>query len=75
MSVALGAESVGKKKAKAKSAPAERKPMVLQMRGSEEWKAWAEGLADHERDTLAKLVERLFAQKAKEVGYPPPPRR
>jgi hypothetical protein len=49
--------------------------MVVQMRGSAEWKAWVEGLADRERDTVAKLVERVLTRFAKETGYSEPPRR
>ena len=55
--------------------PVGRKPMIVQMRGSEEWKRWAEGLADREGDTLAKLFERAIRKWAKETGYPDPPRR
>ena len=67
-----------KQAAKAKPAVPEsagRKPMVVQLRGSEAWKTWAEGLADQEGDTVAKLVERALRKWAKEVGYPDPPRR
>ena len=52
-----------------------RKPMVVQIRGSEEWKAWAEGLAEKEGDTVAKMVERTLRKYAREIGYPDPPRR
>lgn len=55
--------------------PTGRKPMVVQVRGSEQWKAWAEGLADREGDTLAKLVERTLRKYAREIGYPDPPKR
>ena len=60
---------VGKKRAKA----AERKPMVVQVRGSEEWKAWSEGLARFDSRPLASLVEHLFRRYAKEIGYKPEP--
>jgi hypothetical protein len=60
--------------AKKKSDP-ERKPMVVQIRGSAEWKAWAEGLAEKDGDTLAKLVERALRKWAKDAGYPDPPKR
>jgi hypothetical protein len=55
--------------------PVGRKPMVVQLRGSEAWKKWAEGLADREGDTVSKLVERALRKWAKETGYPDPPRR
>jgi hypothetical protein len=69
--VAVG--DVSKKKAKPEPDP--RKPMVFQVRGSEEWKAWVESMADGEGDTLAKLVERSLKLFAKSNGYPDPPRR
>jgi hypothetical protein len=52
-----------------------RKPMVVQMRGSEEWKAWIEGLAEKEGFTVAMLLERTARKWAKEIGYPDPPKR
>ncbi len=68
---------MAKKTEKSKPEPAKaiRKPMVVQVRGSEEWKQWAEGLAEKEGDTLAKLVERALRKWAKDVGYPDPPKR
>ena len=67
---------VAKKKAPPpKFPPADRKPMVVQMRGSEEWKLWVESLAEQERDTVAKLVERVLAKHAREIGFASPPRR
>jgi hypothetical protein len=51
------------------------KPMVVQIRGSQEWKDWAEGIADKEGDTVAKLFERALRKFAKDAGYSDPPRR
>lgn len=69
-------DAVAKTKAKpAKARAAERKPLVLQVRGSTQWKAWFEAMAEREQDTLAKFVERIAKKFAKENGYPDPPRR
>ena len=52
-----------------------RKPMVVQIRGSQEWKSWIEGLAQREHDTVAKFMERLIRQFARDNGYENPPLR
>jgi hypothetical protein len=76
MSTALDLDVPKKAKRSApKSAPVDRKAMAIQIRGSDEWKAWAEELAESERDTLAKLVDRLFTKFAAEKGFRPPPKR
>lgn len=77
MSVGMAVDTVAKKKSTkpAKAEPADRKPMVVQMRGSEEWKAWVEGLAARDKFTIAKLIERAIEKHAKDTGYPDAPRR
>ena len=55
--------------------PAARKPLVVQIRGSKEWKAWAEELAATERDTLSKFIERLIHRDAKSIGFREMPKR
>lgn len=52
-----------------------RKPMVVQIRGSVEWKSWVEDIARREGDTVAKLFERTVRKFAKDSGYPDPPMR
>lgn len=52
-----------------------QKPLVVQMRGSREWKVWLEGLAARERLSVANLIDRILTQYAKEIGFRPPPRR
>ena len=65
-----------KKVEKTSEAPTNyRKPMVVQIRGSKEWKAWIEGMAEKEGDTVAKFIERMARKYAKEIGYPDPPKR
>lgn len=72
---------VADKKPPKKSAPAPkpepegRKPMVVQMRGSEDWKLWIEDLAAAENDTVAKFLERLARKHAKETGFREMPKR
>lgn len=75
---------VAKPKAK-KTAPApepaeepktvNRKPMIVQVRGTAEYKAWAERIADKEGDTLAKLFDRALRDFARGKGYGDPPKR
>jgi hypothetical protein len=76
MSVGMAVDAVAKKKSRAaKAGPTERKPMVVQIRGSEAWKAWVESLAERERDTVAKLVERVLTKHAREIKFTDPPKR
>jgi hypothetical protein len=56
-------------------AAVDRKPMVVQIRGSAEYKKWAEGLADREGFSVAMLFERAVRKMALEAGYPAPPKR
>ena len=75
MSVVM-VEPMAKKKAKSNEPElSARKPMVVQIRGSEEWKAWVEDIADREGFTVAMLFERAIRKLAKDGGYPDPPRR
>ena len=68
-------EAMPKRKA-AKSDDGERKPMVVQVRGSQEYKEWAEGLAEFDGSTVAALYDRAVRQYAKAIGYDKqPPKR
>lgn len=51
----------------------ERKPMVVQIRGSAEYKAWAERVAIFDGSTLAALYDRAVRQYAKSIGFPDGP--
>ncbi len=80
MTALMTEQDMAKKQAKrpAKPSAAEervRKPMIVQIRGSEEWKAWVEELADKEGDSLAKLFERAVRKFAHDAGHRDPPRR
>jgi hypothetical protein len=46
-----------------------RKPMILQVRGSEEFKAWFEHLARFDGLTPTALFDRSVRRYAKEVGF------
>jgi hypothetical protein len=53
-----------------------RKPMIVQVRGSEEYKAWAEKLARHDSLPLSAVVDRALRLYAKEIGFTEdPPKR
>ena len=49
------------------------KPLVLQVRGSLEWKAWLEELAKFDRATVADVADRAIAAYARSIGYPKAP--
>ena len=53
-----------------------RKPMIVQMRGSHQYKEWAERLARFDGMTLSTLVDRALRRYAKEIGFDEaPPQR
>jgi hypothetical protein len=53
--------------------PLERKPMVVQVRGSAAFKAWAEKLARFDNRPLSGLVDKAMRRYAKEIGFPDEP--
>lgn len=42
---------------------------VLTIKGTEEWKAWLNGLCDHVRIPASTIVDLALVRYAKEVGY------
>lgn len=52
------------------------KPLAVQIRGSAEWKAWVEELAEFDRSNIADMTDRAMAAYARTLGFlkPPPPR-
>lgn len=53
-----------------------RKPMVVQVRGSQNWKAWVDRLAAFDGIPLAMMVDRAFRVYAKHIGFEEaPPKR
>lgn len=74
--VPTGVIDVTPKKQKPELDHSGRKPMVVQIRGSREYKEWAEELARTDGSTLAALYDRAVRRYAKELGFPKvPPRR
>lgn len=62
---------VAKKKAASKpSTPDDkgRKPMIAQLRGSEEFKKWVEMVADVDRSPIAVLIEKALIHYSKSIG-------
>lgn len=65
---------MAKKKAPAgKRAPATVKSIAFRV--SAEYAAWVEGLAAHNRSTIAGLMDQALASYAQEKGYEQPPGR
>jgi len=75
-------EPMAKKTAKTKVDPSPvadekaRKPMILQVRGSDEFKQWYDELAEHDGLSPTALFDRAIRQYAKLVEFkkPAPPR-
>jgi hypothetical protein len=52
------------------------KPMIAQLRGSEEFKEWVEKVADVDRSPIAVLIEKALIHYSKSIGMTDPaPRR
>jgi hypothetical protein len=52
------------------------KPIIIQLRGSPEFKAWVEALAEFDATSVAELTERAYANYARQIGFTNPrPRR
>lgn len=70
---ALTVIDVAKKSSpRGKPAPAEetgRKPLIVQVRGTDEYKTWAEDLAKFDNRSLSSLVERALRRYAIEIGF------
>jgi hypothetical protein len=53
----------------------EVKPVAAQVPGSIQWKAWVEGLAKAQRQSVAGVIDTALARLAREIGYREPPPR
>ncbi len=60
---------MAKKPASKKAASAVRKPVVVTIKASADWKEWLEGLSNHLRSDVAKTIDRALIQLAKTEGY------
>jgi hypothetical protein len=63
--------TVAKKKAGGKVADESggQHPMIVQVRGSQEFKTWTEELAEFDSRSLASLVERSLKHYALSIGF------
>jgi len=76
VTAALMDEPMAAKKSPRKAEPKpQRKPMVVQIRGSEEYKAWVDGMAEAEGFTVAMLFDRAVRAWAKDHGHGEAPKR
>jgi hypothetical protein len=66
----MGSATMAKKKAPARpAAAAERKTIAVTIKGSPEWKEWIDGLADHCRLDVAKVIDLAVVRYAETEGY------
>ena len=64
------------KRPKQRPAAAESRQITVTIRSGQEWKAWVDGLADHVRLDVAKVIDHALIDYANKHGYKPPaPRR
>jgi hypothetical protein len=70
--MSLEVPTVAKKKAGGKVTADDgggQHPMIVQVRGSKEFKDWAEALAEFDSRSLASLVERSLKHYAQSIGF------
>ncbi len=70
----LTATDVGKKKAAKAARPREaeeeaRKPSIMQVRGSAEYKRWVESLVRFDDRPLSSIIERALREYAAKIGF------
>ncbi|MDR3618236.1 MAG: hypothetical protein P4L85_02725 [Paludisphaera borealis] len=49
--------------------PGGRKAIAVVIKGGSDWKTWLEGLADHCRTDVAKVIDQALIKYAKDEGY------
>jgi TolB-like protein len=64
----MGSAMMAKKKA-ARPAAADRKTIAVTIKGSPAWKDWIDGLADHCRLDVAKVIDLAVVRFAEAEGY------
>jgi hypothetical protein len=66
----MGPATMSKKKAPVRPAAAtDRKTIAVTIKGSPEWKEWIDGLADHCRLDVAKVIDLAVVRYAETEGY------
>jgi hypothetical protein len=65
----MGPAMMAKKKAEGSSPASDRKTIAVTIKGSPEWKEWIEGLAEHCRLDVAKVIDLAVVDFAKSEGY------
>ncbi len=70
----VGALDVARKKPEDRPAPKgpetwAKKPLIVNLRGSEEFKAWLQGLAAFDRQSVSGLVERSLVAYGRAIGF------
>lgn len=72
----LGTPAVAKKSGNRSPDKWKSKPIVLQVRGTLDYKAWLERVAEVDGTTVAALADRAIRRYAREIGVlEPPPKR
>jgi hypothetical protein len=74
MSMAIMAEKKKRKPGRPKGTGPARET-VISLKGTEAWKTWLDGFADHCRLGIADTIEQSLIVYAKERGYQTPPKR
>ena len=70
----VGVATVARKKPAEKPEPKgpetwNKKPLILNLRGSEEFKRWLQELAGYDRQSVSGLVERALVQYGRAIGF------
>jgi hypothetical protein len=60
---------VAKKKSTRNPEEWAKKPLILNLRGSEEFKAWVQELASFDRQSMSSLVERALVHYGRAAGF------
>lgn len=71
----MGALAVAKKKGPEPASGPEtwkKKPLIVNLRGSDEFKAWLQELAAYDRQSVSGLVERSLVSYARTIGFDKP---
>jgi hypothetical protein len=67
----MGPATMAKKKTARSKPAADRKSIAVTIKGSPEWKEWIDGLAEHCRLDVAKVIDLAVVEYAKAEGYDP----